>query len=1386
MLKRFSALFVSMCLVLTLLPAAVFAVGTNGGADSGPAKDSGQGGVTPYIMGTPAFVGAFTVTTLGVKDTDYSYDAQGHVLTVKTATPITIANTASGTPTTDTIVVDSAAGADITLNGVNIDVHTVATAAAMKITGTSGDVTVRLAGENTLISGANRAGLQKESTALLTITSAAGEKSGDGKLTAISGTLNSEHTASTNGWGAGIGGGYGDVTGGDGDNITIRGGTVTATSRRGAGIGGGGSQYGGNGDNITIHGGSVTATSTYGAGIGGGGASIGGGGGSNITISGGSVTATSTYGAGIGGGGSDGGNGGGNGDNITISGGSVTATSADGAGIGGGYGAGFGTSGGNGDNITISGGSVTATSNSSAGIGGGRSYSTGYEGTSTGFSTDDPDGAPGNAFLLASGGANMGAIQDVGGKDNWSGVIFEGDSGLVYGSPTLGTDAEIPAGKTLTVGTGKTLTIPAGITLQNNGIIINNGTIIGEKNIKGNPVNAIVHDMKDGPIYFQEANGALQYRIGNGAWITYTGTIILRGTMSSGSNGVQVWGGTHDITLNNVSITASQPVFIKSGAKVNLTLAAGSENTLTVNAAYPAGLGVPSGAELVIASASGNPGKLNANGGNGGAGIGGSANSGAGFGGGAITINGGVITATGNNGGAGIGGGAGFDSRSTGGSGGTVTIHGGSVTANGGKNGGAGIGGGAGGINSNMGGTGGSGGTVTIDGGSVTANGGSNGAGIGGGYAGSGGAITISGGDVTANGGKNGAGIGGGGSISGGGYSGGTVNISNGTVTANGGTGGAGIGGGENGAGGTVTISGGSVKAVGNGGGAGIGAGANSQDNGTLKNSSGADVALYTFTVGGTPVKNTLVTAFTPTPAYTYGLKDVKTDADGKLYFYLPQTPLTTFAAAAVGGENYTGAVANNAATLLLSVTYNLTVAGGTGSGSYAAGENVPITAAAPSGKQFDQWVLTSGGGSLANASSAATTYTMPANAATVTATYKDAPTPGHTHTWGTAWQSSATHHWHNCTAGSCPITENSQKDGYSAHVYDNDADDTCNTCGYIRKITPPTPSYSGGGRDSRTTFEKEVARLVSTLETARPGDRLTLDLRGGSKLPGDVLDALLGKDVTLTLTMGDGVSWVIRGTDLPVTGNSFGSLSLGVNTNANTIPVTVINSVTGAAKVMQLALSHNGAFDFTLTLLLNAGKENAGLWANLYYYNPQTKALEYRVSSLIRADGTAPLPFASASDYAVVIDKRNLGAPVFTDTANHWAKNSIDFATARGLMSGTTKTTFSPDAGVTRGVLAQAFTALSGKDMAALVGGDPAQALTRQELAVLMQSYAKAMNCTLPVAGDAAAFVGGAELNPTGTATRAELAAALHRFVNLVIDPATAPALEVKGSGKA
>ena len=69
------------------------------------------------------------------------------------------------------------------------------------------------------------------------------------------------------------------------------------------------------------------------------------------------------------------------------------------------------------------------------------------------------------------------------------------------------------------------------------------------------------------------------------------------------------------------------------------------------------------------------------------------------------------------------------------------------------------------------------------------------------------------------------------------------------------------------------------------------------------------------------------------------------------------------------------------------------TIGAGTEISKAAEGTTVTLTAnAAPSGKVFDKWVVESGDITLADASSATTTFTMPAGAVSVKATYKDKP----------------------------------------------------------------------------------------------------------------------------------------------------------------------------------------------------------------------------------------------------------------------------------------------------------------------------------------------------------------------------------------------------------
>ena len=62
-----------------------------------------------------------------------------------------------------------------------------------------------------------------------------------------------------------------------------------------------------------------------------------------------------------------------------------------------------------------------------------------------------------------------------------------------------------------------------------------------------------------------------------------------------------------------------------------------------------------------------------------------------------------------------------------------------------------------------------------------------------------------------------------------------------------------------------------------------------------------------------------------------------------------------------------------------------------------------------------------------------------------------------HEHNYGD-WSKDGTSHWHECTDYDCPNRNESIKDK-AAHDYTDDADTTCNVCGYERTVTPPAPA---------------------------------------------------------------------------------------------------------------------------------------------------------------------------------------------------------------------------------------------------------------------------------------------------------------------------------------
>ncbi len=194
-----------------------------------------------------------------------------------------------------------------------------------------------------------------------------------------------------------------------------------------------------------------------------------------------------------------------------------------------------------------------------------------------------------------------------------------------------------------------------------------------------------------------------------------------------------------------------------------------------------------------------------------------------------------------------------------------------------------------------------------------------------------------------------------------------------------------------------------------------------------------------------------------------------------------------------------------------------------------------------------------------------------------------------------------------------------------------------------------PQPD-TGNGKDNGTSIKPYIKDdsgkkgwdvIKPQLEDTKAGDTVTVAMNGTTVVPKDVIDSIKGKDTTLVLDMGNGLSWKIFGKD--ITGAA-GDIDFGVTVGADagkSIPVDVINNVTGERYSINLTLAYDGELGFKATLTVNMESKNAGLYANLFYYNEQTGELEFICAGQIDSDGNVELVFTHASDYTIVVDTR-------------------------------------------------------------------------------------------------------------------------------------------------
>ena len=406
----------------------------------------------------------------------------------------------------------------------------------------------------------------------------------------------------------------------------------------------------------------------------------------------------------------------------------------------------------------------------------------------------------------------------------------------------------------------------------------------------------------------------------------------------------------------------------------------------------------------------------------------------------------------------------------------------------------------------------------------------------------------------------------------------------------------------------------------------------------------------------------------------------------------------------------------------------------------------------------------------------------------------KDAP-PSHEHSYGN-WRKDGTSHWHECTDTDCPNREESITDK-AAHVYTDDTDTTCDVCGYERTVAPPAPTefivtFDGnGGTPSVGSMTTTDQKLTSLPSASRSGsysfDGWYTKKSGGTKV---TTDTVFSANTTVyahwTYTGGGG-----GGYNPPVT------------------YYTLRFETGGGSDIPSVRETYNAYIDLTQYVPTWRGHTFIGWYSE--------RGLINKVSGVyLTKDMTVYAGWR-------VDENPGTGANPFTDVSEKdWFYGDVMFVYENGLMLGTSKTLFSPHGTATRGMMATILWRMGGSPVPkgknsftdveagkwyadaitwtaenrifAGYGKDkfgPDDPITREQLAAIFYRYADYKGYDLTVKGNLDKFkdadkitdyaktamqwaVGsglvkgksGNLLDPQGTATRAEIAAMLHRFI--------------------
>jgi len=534
---------------------------------------------------------------------------------------------------------------------------------------------------------------------------------------------------------------------------------------------------------------------------------------------------------------------------------------------------------------------------------------------------------------------------------------------------------------------------------------------------------------------------------------------------------------------------------------------------------------------------------------------------------------------------------------------------------------------------------------------------------------------------------------------------------------------------------------------------------------------------------------------------------------------------------------NYDYSNAKGSVDVFIHKTYEVTVIDGTGGGKYAEGETVSIKANDKSGYTFIGWT-SDVGVVFDNASAKETSFEMPAKNITVTANYRSNSSGG------------SSGGGSGGSGGS-----NTSKDDGSIIIKTEKAPDLPTTAEIIVKAKKGNDKTAMAEISEKTVENAIKKAKEEAKKKGKESNGIAIEIniampRGTDKVKMNLSENTLGKMVS-----GEVKHLTVNGSFVKVVFDKNAVFGIKKQSKGD-VSVTIIpmkklskepKKLIGNRPVYDISLSNgNGKkiTDFgngTATVLLSYKLEKTETIGGLYAVYVDEKERAFRIDPSAYDVNSGSVIFATnhLSVYGV-----GYTAPSqrFDDTKKHWAKDFIDYVVGRGLLDGSRENKFYPNEKMTRGMLVTALGKLAGVNVkkyetnsftdvqndssyhpyiewayskGVVYGiGDgtfaPDKSITREEMAVIFERYAKVTGCKIPVTREASVYedkeqigteyresvkamqqagimmgIDGNKFNPKGNATRAEVSAMLSRYIKLTITPETAQGFVLDDAGK-